>query len=99
MRAGSVPKQKGEKYYTVLKAKGEDQEARDILLIVLAKHDEVRRPYGQGFKKFAASEFSRSHGPIRLQGRQAPRGRDDARVRRRGVWGGGDAAGVQGGPR
>jgi hypothetical protein len=58
MRAGSVPKQKGEKYYTILKAKGEDQEARHVLLIVLAKHDEVRpRAYGQGF---AASEFNRT---------------------------------------
>ena len=77
-----MPKQKGEKYYTILKAKGEDQAARHVLLIVLAKHDEVRRPYGQG--RLAASEFNRSHGPLRLQGRQAPRGRDDARVRRRG---------------
>lgn len=56
MRASSVPKQKGGKYYTILKAKGEDQEARHVLLVVLAEHEEIR-PYGQGF---AASEFNRT---------------------------------------
>ncbi|EGB06345.1 hypothetical protein AURANDRAFT_65743 [Aureococcus anophagefferens] len=48
IRTASLPKRSKERYWIFLKVKGEDQEVRNVLLVVLAEHEEIRA-YGQGF--------------------------------------------------
>ena len=47
-RTGSIPKQRGEKYFIVLKAKGPEGAPRHCLFIVLARHDQLE-PFVKGF--------------------------------------------------
>ena len=63
-RTGSIPKQRGEKYFIVLKAKGPEGAPRHCLFIVLARHDQLE-PFVKGFSTSCCTGRSAPTGSFR----------------------------------